>query len=341
MAFTAGCGTASEVTTPSSTTALERDPSTTTDAPPTTTTVAVSSTTQAETTTSQSSTATTATILPVSASTPSTASTSNPSATGADPTAPSTPATSVAPPTAGNQLTVTLPAGTPGSGEEIVVDLRMPAALPAPLVVFAHGMDALPSDYAPLLNQLAAAGFVVAAPHFPGTRSDRPGGPNAATIVNQPGDVRRVLTELPAIVPGFAQATDGRVAMVGHSLGGVTALALVSQSSEQDSRISAAVILAGERQAAWPGDFAPTSTPLLFIHGTADDVIPSTSGESAWTASGPGHWWLALPGASHGSPFSDAAPPVPQAIRAFLGYAFDGNAAGVTELAALGATRSP
>lgn len=218
--------------------------------------------------------------------------------------------------------------------------MRMPARLPAPMVVFAHGMDTLPSNYAALLDGLTNAGYLVVAPHFPGTRSDRPGGPDASTVGSQPGDVRRVISELPALVPGFADATDGRVAVVGHSLGGVTALALVSQPSQMDPRISAAVILAGEHQPVWAGGFQATAAPLLFIHGTADDVIPWTSGEAAWIASGPGHWWLALPNGTHGSPFTDPSPLVAQAVTTFLSTAINGDHSG-NGIAALGAIPSP
>src|SRR5215475_9369701 len=38
---------------------------------------------------------------------------------------------------------------------------------PYPLVVFAHGFGVVPSDYAALLQRIAAAGYVVAAPQYP------------------------------------------------------------------------------------------------------------------------------------------------------------------------------
>src|SRR5690242_8232221 len=40
-----------------------------------------------------------------------------------------------------------------------------------PLVVFAHGFALTPADYAPLLQAVASAGYVVAAPLFPLTNA--------------------------------------------------------------------------------------------------------------------------------------------------------------------------
>ena len=60
---------------------------------------------------------------------------------------------------------------------------------PYPLIVFAHGLGGSPQDYQRLLSVWAAAGYVVAAPLFPLSSSETPGGPDGGDIGNQPGDM--------------------------------------------------------------------------------------------------------------------------------------------------------
>ena len=59
---------------------------------------------------------------------------------------------------------------------------------PFPLVVFAHGYAIDAAAYEPLLRDLAAGGFVVAAPDFPGTSTAYDGGAIRSDSLQQPGD---------------------------------------------------------------------------------------------------------------------------------------------------------
>src|SRR5207253_210206 len=65
-----------------------------------------------------------------------------------------------------------------------------------PLIVFAHGFALTPATYHHLLDAWAQAGYVVAAPVFPLTTANAPGGPDEADIVNQPRDMSFVITKL-------------------------------------------------------------------------------------------------------------------------------------------------
>lgn len=100
---------------------------------------------------------------------------------------------------------------------------------PFPLIVFGHGYDLLPRDYAALLNSWARAGYVVAAPAFPLENADAPGGPERDDLVNQPGDVRFLIEKLIAerAGTGFLRGMidEREIAVAGHSDGGDTALA--------------------------------------------------------------------------------------------------------------------
>ncbi len=71
-------------------------------------------------------------------------------------------------------------AGTPGSPP--VTDATPDRSDgPYPLIVFAHGFGSDVTDYLPLLEKWAAAGFEVAAPLFPLTNSTTPGEPTSPT----------------------------------------------------------------------------------------------------------------------------------------------------------------
>ena len=71
------------------------------------------------------------------------------------------------------------------------------AAAAMPIVVMAHGFGALPEDFDAFAGNVAAAGFIVAAPEFPLTNRNPPGerlGIN--DLNNQPGDLSFVITQL-------------------------------------------------------------------------------------------------------------------------------------------------
>jgi hypothetical protein len=73
---------------------------------------------------------------------------------------------------------------------KLVIDVWWPPTTgPHPLILFAHGFALTPADYAPLLRAIASAGYVVAAPIFPLTNTNAPGGPDEADLANQSRDV--------------------------------------------------------------------------------------------------------------------------------------------------------
>ena len=104
-----------------------------------------------------------------------------------------------------------------------------PGAAPAigafPLVLVSHGSGGSPLVYRTLARRLAREGMVVALPEHPGNnRNDNSQADTLANFVNRPDHIRRTidycLTEFAACL------RPGAVAVIGHSLGGYTALAL-------------------------------------------------------------------------------------------------------------------
>ncbi|MBO4206590.1 alpha/beta hydrolase family protein [Micromonospora echinofusca] len=170
-----------------------------------------------------------------------------------------------------------------------------------PVVVFSHGLTARPADYAALLGRWAAAGFVVAAPTFPGT-SRGAARYDVLDVLNQPADVSFVLTRVLALDgragdPLRGRLATDRVAATGHSAGGVTTVGLFTV--ERDDRLDAGIVLAGSALGVGTA-FAGTDAPQLFVHGERDEVVSYSAGRAAYEAVPWPKAMLSLPDGDHG-----------------------------------------
>lgn len=150
---------------------------------------------------------------------------------------------------------------------------------PFPLVIYAHGFN-LNSDAGQYLGEhLASHGFIVAAPDFPLSQQNAPGGPTFDDLVNQPGDLSFVIDAMLEAHAGseglFSGAIDAaRIAVVGYSLGGSTAMLLGHHPTLADQRISAIVSLAGIHAMLSPAFFRFRPLPALVMHGDLDAIVP-------------------------------------------------------------------
>ncbi len=149
------------------------------------------------------------------------------------------------------------------------------AAGPFPLVIFGHGFAVTPATYFRLLRAWAQAGYVVAAPVFPLGNAHAPGGPDESDLVNQPRDMKVVISGMLAANSAAHTLLRGmiapqRIAVSGQSDGGETALAVAYDRFYRDPRVRAAVILSGA-QMPGGGSLLP-GPPLLATQGTADTV---------------------------------------------------------------------
>ena len=161
---------------------------------------------------------------------------------------------------------------------------------PYPLVVFGHGLGSTPQAYLPLLQGWASAGFVVAAPRFPLSSSETPGGPDAADVVHQPGDLRYVIG---AVLRASAAATGPLSGLVdpheigaaGHSNGAITTLGLVADTCCRDPRVKAAVVMAGTTEGMPGGHYdLAGAPPTLLVHDTTDPIVPYRSAVTVYNA---------------------------------------------------------
>ena len=161
-----------------------------------------------------------------------------------------------------------------------------------PLVVISHGTGGSHLLYRGLATHLARAGFVVAMPEHPqNNRHDNELGGTAEILENRPEHVRQV-------IDWAADTFDiGPVAVVGHSLGGYTGLALAGgrptafphETPDRlphpvevtpDDRVRALVLLAPAT--AWfahSGALADVAVPILMLTAEHDEHTPPWHGE--------------------------------------------------------------
>ena len=187
-----------------------------------------------------------------------------------------------------------------------------------PVILFSHGLGGLPEHFAPLAEQWAAAGYLVAAPVYPHTNGH--GQVNARDVRNQPADAAYVLDRVLALddVAGdvFAGQVDtGRVAAVGFSAGGTTTLGMLHAGHHPALR--AAVSIAGRRPLP---AFGGPATPLLFLHGDRDRVVPIKAGRDAFAAVPWPKRFETMIGRGHGEYLDPGNPGYPYASSLILDF---------------------
>jgi len=228
-----------------------------------------------------------------------------------------------------------------------------PAVPPAggyPLVIVSHGYPGNRYLLSHLGENLASKGFVVAAPDHPdSTYADQKA--FASTLYNRPYDQLFVLDELDRLSrPGSGSVLAGvadvsRTALIGYSMGGYgvlntlgagfsdTAVAgrnappnrLLSDRAasnpafarQGDRRIKAAIAIApyGGAAGAWdPDGLRAITTPVLFVAGSADDVVGYEKGVRALFlgATQSDRYLLTFLGGSH-----NVAAPIPAPAEAW------------------------
>jgi predicted dienelactone hydrolase len=230
--------------------------------------------------------------------------------------------------------------GPPSSGDQ--ANARPDAAAgPFPLIVFSEGYDASVAQYAVLLDWLARAGYVVAAPTYPFTDPTAPGGVSEADIVNHPADLRFVIGALLRARGEphsrlYGLLAPRGVAVIGHSDGADVSLAVAANSCCRDRAVRAAVILSGAELGAFGGRYyALGSAPLLVAQGSADTVNLPVCSTQLYNQAPPPKFYLYIPGAEHQPPYEAPGPArrgVRRAVIAFLDAFMKGRPAGLTSL---------
>ena len=216
---------------------------------------------------------------------------------------------------------------------------------PYPLVVFGHGFAVTPRIYAHLLQRWTRAGYVVAAPVFPRSNANAPGGPDESDLVNQPADMSFVITRLlaasaTATSPLAGLIDPAHIAVAGQSDGGVSALAVAYSRRFRDPRVRAAVIMSGAEMSGVGGfSFFPAGPPLLATQGTSDTSNEPRFTYAFFNAARHPKYLLRLIGAQHLPPYTREQPQlsiVERVTLAFLDGYLKRRSASLRRLVALG-----
>lgn len=194
-------------------------------------------------------------------------------------------------------LLVLYPTGTPGRPEALgpyTLDMALEAPIapgPWPVVLISHGTSGSPLTHRLLAHFLARHGFVVGLPrHHANHRDDNTWHNTPANLVARP---RHCSLAIDALLNGFGAALcPAGVVLIGHSLGGYTALALAggqpgslphehSDGTPQpipavpDARVRALVLLAPAT--AWyraAEALRNVRVPILLLTGGKDEWTP-------------------------------------------------------------------
>jgi predicted dienelactone hydrolase len=218
--------------------------------------------------------------------------------------------------------TVTATVFYPASGRATTLEVEdAPRAKkwgPYPLILFSHAVGATPANYQDLLHAWAQAGNVVAVPTYAppstsgsGSADDEDAEVATIDIGERVVDASFVIDRmLDRVQGGFGQIVDRkRIAAVGHSLGAVTTYVLAFATEERDTRVGAAVALAGGLAGDPSLYFGGASVPLLMIHGDGDTTDPIEGSTEVYKLAGAPKFFVTLLDGDHASSFVDPSNP--------------------------------
>jgi predicted dienelactone hydrolase len=183
-----------------------------------------------------------------------------------------------------------------------------PHAIPSasfPLVVYCHGYMSFGSEAKYTAEHLAGRGYIVVCPDFPLTWMFSPGKPNVVDVVNQPEDVTFLIDTFFSFnrdpgSPFYSRIDETRVAVMGLSLGGMTALLSTFHPALRDPRIRAAAVLAGPGSMFTERFYSHSDVPLLLIYGDTDAIVDyKTNALYALERAGPRATLVTLHGGTH------------------------------------------
>ncbi len=169
----------------------------------------------------------------------------------------------------------------PGSDERrLDVLIWKPAGEgPFPLLVYCHGTNGMAGESLYLVDALTTAGFMVAAPEFPLTSREAHTRIAAADVTDAPGQVRDISFVIDSLLADQGAIDAQRIALAGHSLGGVTTYFATYGMQCRDPRIRASVPIAASDPVAsalanglgFAGVMhAPVPVPVLFLSAEKD-----------------------------------------------------------------------
>ncbi len=160
-------------------------------------------------------------------------------------------------------------------GTDVTVYVPNSPAESTSLAVVSHGFARGPSNHVGTATRLASWGFVVATPQLP-TLSDHV--QNGEYVAND---------LVPALRTAYGAATDGKLALMGHSAGGLASL-IAAAETPADALIGLDAVDVSDTGASYAGS---VSAPTLLLAGDPSACNSDGNG-TAWAALLAGQSWL-------------------------------------------------
>ncbi|MCU1455839.1 MAG: hypothetical protein JWN46_3985 [Acidimicrobiales bacterium] len=175
-----------------------------------------------------------------------------------------------------------------------------------PLIVFAHGYDASAATYAAMLDDLARAGIVVAAPELPGESRALPGPTVETDLANEPCDLEFVAASLehdppPALRRALRNAP---LIVAGHSDGATAAAGAAYASACSSVPIRAVVAMSANDVPMTDALRFGTPPALLAVTGSADEVNPPAHTQALYRHVAAPAWFVTVDGGRHLATFT-------------------------------------
>jgi dienelactone hydrolase len=200
-----------------------------------------------------------------------------------------------------------------------------------PLVVWGHGYGLANRDYESLLQRWASSGYVIAAPNFPSSSSDRTGRGAVASTDDErsePGDLSFVATSVIRLSAATTGPLAGRVdpkrlIAAGHSQGAADALAMTLADCCRDARVTAAIVVAGIDVPERFGTYRFSTGPAVMVEqGDRDRYLSVTGARHLYDRLARPKVLLVMHGTDHNTSRRDAgAPPTRLLADAIIDFA--------------------
>jgi predicted dienelactone hydrolase len=159
-------------------------------------------------------------------------------------------------------------------------DLSVAEGGPFPVAVFSHGSGGTPEQSVALTTHLASHGIIVLAPPHPGNTFGEcfpclDPAEIRASLARRPGDIQAVLDAFARLADDPSSPLHGalrldHIGVIGHSLGGATAVL----TAAQDDRVRVVVALAPAVLPEIASAATTLGVPLLIMNGDRDLLTP-------------------------------------------------------------------
>jgi dienelactone hydrolase len=178
------------------------------------------------------------------------------------------------------------------------------SAGPYPLVAYSHGFMSWHKEAESLAEFLVPRGYVIVSVNYPLTNYFAPGGPNVRDVINQPEDISFVIDQILRrnAQPNhelFGLVDPDRIAAAGLSLGGLTSTLAAYHKHRRDSRLKAAVSIAGPSAFFGSRFYETSAMPFMMVAADADAIVPYGTNATPILERNPGSLLATIKNGSH------------------------------------------